>query len=146
MSLGLGLGRLYNYRHVADGGYVSLRSAGAVDFLCYLTGGAGDTYTVQEAKDASGTGAQNLAVITTYWTCTGDGSDAWTKRTQAAGAAVTTAAAAIQNAACFCIDADQLSAGYTYVKCTSTGAGLVTALVHDLIVQRAPQNLKALGV
>lgn len=140
------LGRLFNYRHVADGGYISLKDAAAASFLCYLTGAAGDTYTVQEAKDAAGTGAQNLAKVTQYYTCTGDGSDAWTKRTQAAAATVVTAAAATQNGMAFSVSANSLSDGYKYLKVTSTGAGLVTAMTHDLAVQRTPENLPALGV
>lgn len=140
------LGREFNYRHLADGGYIRLDDADAVSFLCYLTGAAGDTYTLQEAKDAAGTGAQNLAKIDHFYTSTGDGSDAWVKRTQAAAATMVTAAAANQNAACVSVSANSLSDGYKYLKLTSTGAGLVTALQHDLNVQRAPEILPAVGV
>lgn len=140
------LGREMNIRASADGGYVSLRGASAVTFICYLAGAVGDTYTVQEAKDAAGTGAQNLTKITQYYTNTGDGSDAWVKRTQAVAAAVITAAVAAQNCAVVHISANSLSDGYRYVKCTSTGAGTVVAIVHDLAVQRTPENLPALAV
>ena len=40
--------------------------------------------------------------------------------------------------------AEELSAGYTHVKCTSTGAGTVVAVLHDLKTQRTPGNLPAL--
>jgi hypothetical protein len=108
------------------------------DFSCYLAGAVGDVYTLQEAKDSAGTGAQNLAIITEYHTNTGNGSDAWTRRTQAAGATVTTAAAATQNAMVVEVEGTSLSDGYKYVKLTSTGAGTVNALTRDLLAQRAP--------
>lgn len=140
------LGRLINTTPAADGVWIALKGAAAgITFSCYLAGAAGDTYTLQEAKDSGGTGAQNLACIAEYHTCTGNGSDAWTRRTQAAAAAVTTAAAATQNAAVIEVEGTSLSDGYRYVKLTSTGAGTVNALTRDLIAQRAPANLPATG-
>jgi hypothetical protein len=140
------LGRLFNSTPAADGKWINVRDAGGVSFLCYLSGAAGDTYTLQEAKDSSGTGAQNLATITEYYTSTGDGSDAWTRRTQAAAATVVTAAAATQNAMVVEIAGTNLSDTYKFVKLTSTGAGTVNACTTDLKVQRTPQNLPAMGV
>ncbi|MFD8866016.1 hypothetical protein ACFV1F_16850 [Streptomyces sp. NPDC059590] len=140
------LGRLINTTPAADGVWIALKGAAAgVTFSCYLAGAAGDTYTLQEAKDSGGTGAQNLACITEYHTNTGNGSDAWTRRTQAAAATVVTAAAATQNAAVVEVEGTSLSDGYRYVKLTSTGAGTVNALTRDLIAQRAPANLPATG-
>lgn len=141
-----GLGRLFNSTPAADGKWINLRDAGGVAFLCYLAAAAGDTYTLQEAKDAAGTGAQNLVKITEYWTNTGDGSDAWTRRTQAAAATVVTAAAATQNAMVFEVLGTNLSDTYRFVKVTSTGAGAVNACTTDLMVQRAPASLPAMGV
>jgi hypothetical protein len=140
-----GLGAGFNSSPAADGKWIALRDAGAVAFLCYLAGAAGDTYTLQEAKDSAGTGAQNLACITEYHTNTGDGSDAWTRRTQAAAATVVTAAAATQNAMVVEVMGTSLSDTYKYVKLTSTGAGTVNALTHDLATQRAAANLPAMG-
>lgn len=139
------LGRLFNTSPAADGVWINLREAGGVAFLCYLAGAAGDTYTLQEAKDSSGTGAQNLAVVTEYFTNTGNASDAWTRRTQAAAATVVTAAAATQNAMVFEVEGTQLSDTYKYVKVTSTGAGTVNAVTRDLMTQRAAANLPAMG-
>lgn len=140
------LGRLMNYRHIADGGYISLKDADSASFLCYLGGAAGDTYTLTQAQDASGTGAKVLAAFTEFFTCTGDGSDTWTRTTQAAASTVVTSATAAQQSMCCEVEAAALDAGFTYVKLTSTGAGLVTAMTHDLEVQRRPNNLPALGV
>lgn len=140
------LGRTVNYRHLADGGYIRLDNADNIAFFCYLAAAAGDTYTLQEAKTASGTGAQNLAKITRWHTCTGDGTDAWVLHTQAAAATVVTAATAAENGMCVEVSADSLSDTYKYVKLTSTGAGLVTAVQTDLAVQRKPANLPAVSV
>jgi len=140
------LGRLLNSTPAGDGKWINLKDAGGVTFLCYLSGAAGDTYTLQEAKDAGGTGAQNLAIITEYWTNTGDGSDAWTRRTQAAAATVVTSAVATQNAMVCEVEGTSLDDGYKFVKLTSTGAGTVNAVTRDLMTQRAAANLPAMGV
>ncbi|MFI5524987.1 hypothetical protein [Streptomyces platensis] len=141
------LGRLFNATPAADGVWINVADqAGGVTFLGYLGGAAGDTYTLQQAKDSGGTGAANLASVTEYWTNTGNGSDAWTRRTQAAAATVVTAAAATQNAVVVEVEGTQLSDDYCYVKLTSTGAGTVTAITRDLGVMRAPGNLPATGV
>jgi hypothetical protein len=140
------LGRLFNTTPAADGVWINLKEAGGIAFLCYLGGAAGDTYTLQEAKDASGTGAQNLAVFTEYFTNTGNGTDTWTRRTQAAAATITTAAAAAQNAMVCEVEGTSLSDDYTFVKLTSTGAGTVNAVTRDLMTQRAPANMPAMGV
>jgi len=139
------LGRLFNTSPAADGVWINLKAAGGIAFICYLAGAAGDTYTLQEAKDSSGTGAQNLAVVTEYFTNTGNATDAWTRRTQAAAATVVTAAAATQNVAVFEVEATNLSDTYKFVKVTSTGAGLVNAVVRDLAAQRTPANLPVMG-
>jgi hypothetical protein len=140
------LGRLVNVTPAADGVWIALKGAAAgVTFSCFLTGAVGDTYTLQEAKDSAGTGAQNLAIITEYHTNTGNASDAWTRRTQAAAATMVTAAAATQNAAVVEVEGTSLSDTYKYVKLTSTGAGAVTAITRDLLAQRAPANLPATG-
>jgi hypothetical protein len=140
------LGRAFNASPAADGVWINLKAAGGVAFLCYLGSAAGDTYTLQEAKDAAGTGAQNLVNITKFHTNTGTGADAWTERTQAAAATMVTAAAATQNAAVVEVQATALSDLYKFVKLTSTGAGTVAALTTDLMAQRVPQNLPAMGV
>lgn len=140
-----GLGRTINFRHLADGGWIRVDNAAGAGFNCYLTGAAGDTYTLQEAQDSSGTGAKNLAVVTHYYTCTGDGSDQWVEHTQAAAATVVTTATAAQNNAWFEISSHALDTGFNYVKVTSTGAGLVTAFQLDLEEQRRPSKLPKLS-
>jgi hypothetical protein len=139
------LGRLNNVAAVADGAYVSLKAAEGVLFIGYLAT-TGDTFTLTEAKDAAGTGAQVLTKITRFHTNKGDGTDAWVLTTQAASSTAVKTAAAAQSAIAIEIDDSQLSDGYTYLKCTSTGAATVVAIMHDLKVQRKPVNLVAVGV
>lgn len=140
------LGRLFNSTPAADGVWISLQEAAGVAFSCYLTAAAGDTYTLTQAKDSSGTGAKSLACITEYWTNTGNGSDAWTLNTQAAAATVVTTATAAQNAMVCEVNGTALDDGFKFVKLTSTGAGAVTALTRDLMTQRAPERLPAMAV
>lgn len=140
------LGRTLNPILIGDNKYINLKDGGGVTFLCYLAAAAGDTYTLTEAKTAAGGSAQALATITRFHTCTGDGTDAWTKRTQAAASTVVTSAVATQNGMVVEVEGVELSDGYKYVKLASTGAGTVTPVLRDLTVQRAPASLPALGV
>lgn len=136
-----GLGRVFNVIPVADGVYCPLAPGTAVSFICYLA--AGDTYTVQSAQNAGGTGAANLAVVDHFFDSTGVGG-AWSKVTQAAAATVVNDGTAGHDASVFTINANSLPAGHTHVKCTSTSTGTVVALLHDLVVQRSPEKLPAL--
>lgn len=132
------LGRLFNVVPTADGAAVSLRHATGVSFLCV----GADTYTVTVADTAGGSYATPGNVVSHYYAnAQVNGSAAWTRATQAASNAVTLSG----GCAVVTVDADSLPDGKAYIKCTSSSAGLVVALTHDLTVQRAPQNLPALG-
>jgi hypothetical protein len=135
-----GLGRVFNVHPVADDVYVSLRDAGAVSFIC--VNAAGDTYTLNEAKDAAGTGAQVLATMGDFYVSATVGA-VWAK--QAHSAASTIVPTGSQDVAVITVRAEELSDTYDYVKLASTGAGTVVALIHDLAVQRKPENLPAVG-
>jgi hypothetical protein len=139
------LGKELNIAISADAKYISMKDCKGITFVGYLAS-TGDTYTLTEAKDAAGTGAQVLAKISRFWTSTGDGSDAWVLTTQAAASTAVATSAANQSAIAFDVDAPMLSDTYKYVKVASTGAGTVTAIQHDLHVQRKPSNLAAIGV
>lgn len=143
-----GLGRTFNIVPTAAGVEVSLKGASAVTFVC--TGANAETFTVAEAKDAAGTGAQNLAVVTHYYAnASAAGANAWTRvpadgSEQVATAVVTTTTAA--PVAVIEVSATALSDGYAYVRVTQSVSGLVRAIVHDLTVQRSPINLPAAAV
>lgn len=139
------LGREFNVLPLADNKWINVQGASGVAFSCYLAAAAGDTYTLNQATDAAGTGAKALAAVTEFHTSTGDGTDTWTRRTQAAAATVVTAAAATQNAMVVEVEGTSLDDGFKYVRLASTGAGTVHALTRDLITQRAPENLPAMA-
>lgn len=140
------LGREFNVTPAADNVWISLSDAGGATFSCFLAGALGDTYTLTQATDAAGTGAKALACITEYHTNTGNGTDAWTRRTQSAAGTVVAAAAATQNAVVIEVEGTALDDNFGFVRLASTGAGTVTALTRDLSVQRAPENLPAMAV
>ena len=133
------LGREFNVLSVADDVYVPLRDAGGATFVCTNT--AGDTWTLTEAQDAAGTGAQVLATITSWHTSATVGA-AWVRRTAAASSAVVTTSS--QDVAVIEVEEADLSDGFTHIKIASTSTGTVVALLRDLSVQRAPANLPAL--
>jgi hypothetical protein len=133
-----GLGRVFNVAPIAAGAAVSLKDAGAVTFVC--TGN--DTFTVTSSATFGGSYASPGSVVTTKYTNTAtNGTAAWVKATQTAANAVTIASGAVA----FTVDATSLPDGQKYVKCSAGSAGLVTAILHDLAVQRNPANLPKLG-
>lgn len=136
-----GLGRVFNVVAVADDVYVPLKDAAAVSFVCHL--GAGDTFTVTSAEDASGTGSGALATVDHFYDSTGAGG-AWSKETQTAGSTVVNDGTAGHDCSVFTISEAELPDGHTHVKVASTSTGTVVAILHDLKVQRAPENLAAL--
>jgi hypothetical protein len=134
-----GLGRLFNLVPTADAVEVNLRDAGGVTFVCV----GADTYTIQESTSSAGAGAQDLLAWDHWFTNTGAvGATAWVEASDATPAAAAIIAA---NAAIY-VSATELSDGFDFIQCNSAAGGLVIAIVHDLVVQRNPANLPALGV
>lgn len=133
------LGRLINVLPVADDVYVDIRNCGGITFVG--VNAAGETWTLTEATTQAGAGAQVLSTIDRYFVSATNGA-AWQRVTQAVGSAATTTAS--QDVFVLELDAIELSDGYGWVKLTSTGAGTVVAIQHDLHTQRKPQNLAAL--
>lgn len=136
-----GLGRVFNVVAVADDVYVPLKDASAVSFVCHL--GAGDTFTVTSATSAAGGSAAVLATVDHFYDSTGTGG-AWSKEEQAAASTVVNDGTAGHDCSVFTIHESELPAGHTHVKVASTSTGTVVAILHDLKVQRAPENLPAL--
>lgn len=142
-----GLGRVFNVLPVGDNAYVNLRYASGVTFVC--VGANNETFTVTEAKDASGTGAQVLTAVDHVFTNAGsNGANAWAEaatpnESSPASVVTTTTAAPV---AAFFVNPSALSDGYTHLKVASSSTGTVVAITHDLNTQRKPSNLPALGV
>lgn len=134
------LGRTFDVVPIASGVYINMANASGVTFVC--TGA--DTFTVREAKDHSGTSVQNIAsLITHYYQQAGtDGTHAWTKQTQAAAAAVTQASA---YTTVIEVPVSWMDDQFDYIYCHAAASGLVTAILHDLTVQRTPANLAILS-
>lgn len=133
----LGLGRVLNVIPIAAANAFSLQGASAVTFV--VTGN--DTFTLKAASSFAGS-YSNLAVITlTYTNTQTNGTAAWVKATQAAAATVTQSS----GTTVFEVYTSQLSDPNDYLKVTVAASGLVTAILHDLTVQRAPANLAIIG-
>lgn len=133
------LGRLFNVRANADDSYINMRNCRGVAFVANQP--TPETLTLTEARDNAGTGAQVLATIDRYYSAATDGAT-WTLRTQANAATIVTQA---DDVVVVDIMATELSDGFTHVKLAGSGTGAITAITHDLHVQRAPQNLPAIG-
>ena len=132
-----GLGRLFNVVPIAAGTLIAVKDCSGVTFVC--TGD--DTFTLKSAATEAGS-PSTLATITDYYTCTStSGGAEWVFSTQAAADSVTIASGALA----FYVDAGDLPSAAEYIEVTVAASGLVAAVLHDLLVQRAPANLRQLS-
>lgn len=142
-----GLGRVNNVVPVAAGVWINVQDCSGVQFVC--TNASGDTYTLLEAKDASGTGSKSPVAlnITRYYTGPVSGTAAWVEHViPAANTTGAIGGSGVLAVAVFDVDVKGIDPLFHYIKVTATGSGTVVAIPHDLQVQRSPQNLVALGV
>jgi hypothetical protein len=142
-----GLGRVLNVIPIAAGAGMKVRGASAITFVC--TGN--DTFTLTVASSFGGSYAapQTTAIgggmIHNYYTCTAtNGTAAWVKTALANGSYVNAVTIASGTVA-FTIFTSQFADPTNYIKCSVGSGGLVTAIHHDLMVQRTPANLEILG-
>jgi hypothetical protein len=134
-----GLGRIFDVVPIAAGLVLKMRGASAVTYVC--TGADTFTVTVGTSHAAAATSPGNI--FTHYYQRADTvGAVAWTKVTQAASNAIVQAGA---YTTVFTVFTSQFSDPNDYVKCLQSSAGLVTAIFHDLVVQRAPANLEVLN-
>lgn len=140
-----GLGRIFNVIPIAAGRGISLQGGTAITFV--TTGS--DTFTLTAATTFAGSYSA-VAPLTTlvgatnvYKSSATNGSALWVLDNTLISTNTVVSGGAI--ATCFAIHAPTLAATYRYVKLSAAGAGLVTAIVHDLTVQRTPPNLAALS-
>ncbi|MDX3759341.1 hypothetical protein [Streptomyces sp. AK02-04a] len=133
-----GLGRVMNVIPIAAGAAFKFRGASAVTFVC--TGN--DTFTLTASATFGGSYATPGNIITRKQTCTAtNGTAAWAETTQAASNAVTIASGTVV----FGVLTSQIADPLAYLKVSVGASGLVTAILHDLTVQRKPANLEILG-
>jgi hypothetical protein len=133
-----GLGRVFNAVPIADAVSLSLKDASGVTYIC--TGN--DTFTITVSDAFAGSFATPGNIITRKFTNTAtDGTAAWVAATQSASNAVTISSGTVV----FFVSGSMLPDTKDYIKVTASSAGLVTAVFHDLTVQRTPANLAILG-
>lgn len=134
-----GLGRVFISVPIASGVALNLSQASAIAFVCSGT----DTFSLTIATTFAGTYRAG-SFFTPAWTpitrlytnTSAAGTGVFTKVTQAAADNTGSRANPV-----FQLFGSQVPDTYMYVKCTASGAGLVTAILHDLVVARQPSNL-----
>lgn len=133
------LGRLGNVAPIANGAAISLKGCSGITFVC--TGA--DTFTLTVSPTFAGAYVSPGTIVSHYYQATSTaGTAAWTKVTQAAADNVVQAGAYVTVIEVF---GSQLADPNAYIKCTHSSAGLVTAITHDLTIQRKPANLAILS-
>jgi hypothetical protein len=141
------LGRVINVIPLASGIHISLKNASGVTFVLYENGGAQST---DFKESVAGADEQALTVLNNYHAGDGIGG-VWTAETDDAGGTLDDDSNFVKldttpfDCAVIYIGASELSDGFDSVEATSD-APQCTAIVHDLLVQRAPENLPASGV
>lgn len=134
-----GLGRLVDVIPIAAGQGFKFRGASAVLFVCT----AADTFTLTAASTFAGSYTSPGNVINHYYQrAATNGTVAWTKVTQSASNAVVQGSAFTT---AFEVLTSMIADPQAYLKISVGGSGLVTAILHDLTVQRKPANLEILS-
>ncbi|HET9889653.1 MAG TPA: hypothetical protein VFQ42_04055 [Mycobacterium sp.] len=137
----------------------NLRNAQSVIFKVSMAAAASGTddlvFTLNEHTAKTGGTTTALANITTWWlksATTLDGTQTWTKQTQAAGSTFTIPGASYatkQVIAALQVNTKDLDDTYDYVSlsCAATAAisrlGVIDTILTDLTVRRDPANLAA---
>lgn len=137
MALGEGLGRLFDVVPIAASAAINLENAAGVTFVC--TGA--DTF-VTKMSGSHGGAFNAFNPVSRYYTKTGTtGATVWVDSGDLASdlGSLVIGSGTIA----FYVGADDLPAGSTYVEVVPGTSGLVTAILHDLEVQRNPKYLIA---
>lgn len=153
-ATGDGLGRVLNVVKTASGVDIPLTNASAVTFV-FGDAGTGAAVATVTQTDSTGTNSEaDLNVFTVSGVVGSNGESrayvgpdvggTWLEN----GAAVFTdntfdlSDETTNDTGVFTVRAEQLSDGYDQVQVT-VDTGTCTAIIHDLLVQRAPENLKS---
>jgi len=145
------LGRVFDVVYTASGNYFSLKNCSGVTLICKTSS---TTTTSVALVAATSFAASTTANWTTangfgqpshyYQNAQNNGTGAWTKQT----ATWTSNSLAIAGTSGYLsvveLFVSQLADTYDYLAVTGTNC-TVTALLHDLTVQRTPANLAILG-
>lgn len=139
------------------GARVHLKNCNGVTIVVYAgvgTAASDLAVDLQEHTAATGGTSQDLDIITKYYSkqeLTLDGDEVWSEHTQAAASEIADVGGAgtsaeLQNLVVIEVSATQLSDGFGWISLNipqpgATKLGCVFYILHDLAVQRAPQNL-----
>jgi hypothetical protein len=146
MALGEGLGRLFDvepqlseYAGTVKG--CGLKDAAGVTFVCWVAGSGGDTFIVKQSGAHSGTYTAFNPITRYYTKATLDGTSQWVDSGDLASnlGTITIGSGSVA----FYVGADDLPAGSCYVEVVPGTSGIVTAILHDLEIQRNPKYLRA---
>ena len=148
-ATGDGLGRVFNVIHAASGVDIPLTQGTAVTFV-HAQGGTGTATLTLTQTDSTGVEAEadlnvgtgnDPANLGSRYYVGPDSGGTWTAKA-ATSANVFTLGGATNDTGVVTVRAEQLSDGYDRVQATAS-AGTVVAIIHDLLVQRKPSNLRS---
>ena len=146
-----GLGRVLDVIVTASGNYFSMKNASAVTLVCKCSSTTTTTVTLTAATAFSGGTVQNWTTANgfgqpaVYWQNTANnGTAGWTKQTLSWASNVATIGATSGYVSVFDILTSEFADTYCYLEATGTNC-TITAILHDLTVQRNPANLAILG-
>lgn len=138
-----GLGRVLNVIYTASGIGIPLTQATAVTFIHSEPGTGTATLTLTQTDS---TGVLSEVALPTADTDNvyyigPDVGGTWTFKARTSGN-VYTLGGATNDTGVLTVHASQLTQGYDRVEATAS-AGNVVAIIHDLLVQRKPSNLRS---
>ena len=149
MALGEGLGRLFDVepaisRNSGNVKCVSLKDWGGVTFVCWVPAGGQDTFIVKSSNlSVAGSGSFTAfnPITRDYAKALQDGTSQWTDSGDLTANIGTFTV--LSGSFSFYVGADDLPAGNSYVQVVPGTSGIVTAIMHDPLVQRNPKYLRA---
>ena len=141
----LALGREYNLVPGASGVAIVMGGASGIGFVGVASTTATTSLAFTAAKTFGGsyvamTPANGFGQPAFWYQQTAAGTAAWTKQASSWASNVLTTGATSGYVSYVVIFGSQMAYGYKYIKGTATNASL-TAVLHDLTVQRTPANL-----
>jgi hypothetical protein len=149
-SFGDGLGRVFNVVHAAATVAIPLTQGSAVSFV-HAHGGSGTGILTLTQLDSTGTNSEIALNVGTQsagqenlgsrYYIGPDSGGTWTEKA-ATSANTFTLGGTDNDTGVVTVRAEQLADGYDMVE-ANVSAGTVVAIVHDLLVQRKPSNLKS---
>lgn len=138
----LGLGRVLNVVAAASGVHIPLDGAAAVTYVCADAGSGDQVATIKESIDGGSEQALDVDIhpyvgpdVGGTWTAAAEQDDTFDMNGTSPGSAT-------NDTLVFTIHGSQLSDGFNCVE-VAVDAGTCIAILHDLVVQRDPANLKS---